>query len=151
MAVSNLTDVTLGAVNMLHRGPESYKNMWEKVRSTWSYVYQHYLRDYDWFYIAGDNTFVVAENLKNALVEYPIDEKPMYVGFAMTRTPYKRKSYCGGGAGYTLNREAVRVLIEERYSKSFCGVDLENLNKSASDEDRISKLYTSISSSSCVV
>ena len=33
MAASNLTDASLGAVNLWHEGPEIYGNMWLKVRS----------------------------------------------------------------------------------------------------------------------
>ena len=51
MAVSNKTDQELNIVNIVHEGPESYENMWQKVRAMWSYVYDHYYEKYDWFYI----------------------------------------------------------------------------------------------------
>jgi hypothetical protein len=47
--------------------------------------------------------------------------------------------YCGGGAGYSLNRAALKVLLEEQFYINKCGVDLERLGQEASDEDRIGK------------
>jgi hypothetical protein len=49
MVASNLTDPSLGTVNVLHAGPEVYDNIWQKVRSMWSYVYDNYYEKYDWF------------------------------------------------------------------------------------------------------
>jgi glycoprotein-N-acetylgalactosamine 3-beta-galactosyltransferase len=67
LASSNLTDASIGAVNMLHQGEAVYNNMWQKVRSTLAYIYDHYLEDYDYFHICGDDTYVVVENLKSYL------------------------------------------------------------------------------------
>jgi glycoprotein-N-acetylgalactosamine 3-beta-galactosyltransferase len=39
---SNRTDPSLGTVNIPHDGPESLDNMWQKVRSIWSFVYDTY-------------------------------------------------------------------------------------------------------------
>jgi hypothetical protein len=88
LATSNATDARLGAVDIVHRGPERYSNMWQKVRSTWAYVYDHYLNDYDWFHIGGDDMFVIPENLRYAMSRHPIDDTPLYLGFAMIRVPY---------------------------------------------------------------
>lgn len=49
MVGSNLTDPSLGAVNIVHDGPEEYNNIWQKVRSMWSYIYDNYYEKYDWF------------------------------------------------------------------------------------------------------
>ena len=51
LAASNETLPSLGAINIVHQGPESYQNMWQKVRSMWSYVYDHYYEDYDYFHM----------------------------------------------------------------------------------------------------
>ena len=42
MAASTKTDVALGTVLIPHEGPEEYDNIWQKVRSIWSYVYDNY-------------------------------------------------------------------------------------------------------------
>lgn len=42
MVASTKTDKKLGTVNIPHEGPEEYNNIWQKVRSMWSYVYDNY-------------------------------------------------------------------------------------------------------------
>ena len=64
MVGSDKTDVSIGAVNILHEGPEEYNNIWQKVRSMWSYIYDHYYDKYDWFHIGGDDLYLIPENLR---------------------------------------------------------------------------------------
>ena len=59
MAVSNQTDAKLGAMSVPHDGPEVYNNMWQKVRSMWKYVHEHFVDEFDFFYVCGDDNFVV--------------------------------------------------------------------------------------------
>jgi glycoprotein-N-acetylgalactosamine 3-beta-galactosyltransferase len=131
LAASNQTDRSIGAVRLDHAGPESYRNMWQKVRSMWIYVYQHYLDDFEFFHIGGDNMFVIAENLRYAAsLEDPT--KPVYMGAAMTDFGAPRRRYCGGGAGYTLSREALRRMVSEEFNYSRCHPTNER-----SDEDKM--------------
>lgn len=132
MAASNLTDRSIGAVDIPHEGPEVYGNMWNKVKSIWAYVLEHYMEDYDFFHIGGDNMFVVAENLRYAVstMDVPANE-PIYVGGALIDFPRRGRRYCGGGSGYTLNRVTLRKLVE-RYPIKDCWP-----NHTASDEDKI--------------
>ena len=120
LASSNRTEIQLGAVDIPHMGNESYGAMWQKVRSTWAYVHDNYMNDYDFFHIGGDDMFVIAENLKNAVKDYPSEGEPIYLGGAMMRFPQATKRYCGGGSGYTLNRASLRVLVEERFDMPEC-------------------------------
>ena len=64
VASSNQTNKTLGTVNIPHEGEEEYLNMWQKVRSMWSYAYDNYYEDYDWFHIGGDDMYVLVDNLR---------------------------------------------------------------------------------------
>ena len=48
----------------MHEGPESYFNMWQKIRSMWAYAYDNYRNDYDFFHIGGDDMYVVVDNLR---------------------------------------------------------------------------------------
>jgi len=66
-AASNFTEPCLGATNLMHNGAETYGNMWQKVRSIWAYVHAHFIDDYDFFHICGDDTYVVVENLRRYL------------------------------------------------------------------------------------
>eukprot|EP00934_Nitzschia_sp_Nitz4_P003312 Nitzschia sp. Nitz4//scaffold144_size56818//45724//47919//NITZ4_006546-RA/size56818-snap-gene-0.12-mRNA-1//-1//CDS//3329536543//3302//frame0 len=145
IAASNLTDPSIGAVNLLHEGPESYGNMWLKVRSMWRYAYQHYLQDFDLFHIGGDDHFLIPENLRFMVDEGYCSGKwneseALFLGGNMVDFPLTNIRYCGGGSGYTLNRQALRLLVERLWNKYQCGPHLE-----ASDEDRkISECFRSV-------
>lgn len=73
--------------------------------------------------------FLIAENLQHTISTLSSVSEPIYMGGVMTRPPKHKTTYCGGGAGYTLNRAALMVLI-----KSFetCWP-----HHASSDEDRI--------------
>ena len=64
MVGSTKTDPSIGTVNIVHEGPEEYKNIWQKVRSMWSYIYDNYYERYDWFHIGGDDMYLLVENLR---------------------------------------------------------------------------------------
>ena len=46
--------------------------MWNKVVSIWKYTKLHYMDEFDWFYIAGDDTYLIPENLRYFLANDPI-------------------------------------------------------------------------------
>jgi len=134
LAASNVTDHSVGAINLLHLGPEEYTNMWQKVRSMWSYAYDHYLEQYDYFHICGDDVFLVVDNVRAYLQSnqvkqlldghldifskgVPVAEataqtrpRPLLLGMPLMNGIHK---YAVGGPGYTLNRAAVKRLVEE--------------------------------------
>ena len=41
-AASNETELSIGAIDLVHKGPEAYSNMWQKVRSMWVYTHDNY-------------------------------------------------------------------------------------------------------------
>jgi hypothetical protein len=41
--------------------------MWEKTRSILAYLHDHYRHNYDFFWVGGDDTFMVVENMKRYL------------------------------------------------------------------------------------
>ena len=115
MAASNVTDLSIGAVDLLHEGPEMYNNMWLKVRSMFQYVYDNYLEEFDFFHIGGDDHYVIPENLRYTVStgswQGPWDDtQPLFLGGSLPLNPKRR--YCNGGSGYTLNRAALKLLVE---------------------------------------
>lgn len=135
MAASDQTDETIGAVNLLHEGPEHYRNMWLKVRAIWRYAYDHYRDDYDFFHIGGDDHYVIAENLRHAVSTGSWkgawnDSEPLYLGGSLALNEKRR--YCNGGSGYTLNRVALEMLVEDLFPTPRCWPHWR-----ASDEDKI--------------
>eukprot|EP00547_Thalassionema_nitzschioides_P015136 CAMPEP_0194246124 /NCGR_PEP_ID=MMETSP0158-20130606/14481_1 /TAXON_ID=33649 /ORGANISM="Thalassionema nitzschioides, Strain L26-B" /LENGTH=396 /DNA_ID=CAMNT_0038981957 /DNA_START=37 /DNA_END=1224 /DNA_ORIENTATION=+ len=130
MVASNVTDVTIGAVHLGHRGLEVYGNMWSKVRAMWIYAHEHYLNDFDWFHIGGDDMFVIPENIKYA-ASLETTKKPVHMGAAMTERTRPGAIYCGGGAGYTINRPTLHQMIKRVFRSKRCFPDATR-----SDEDR---------------
>jgi glycoprotein-N-acetylgalactosamine 3-beta-galactosyltransferase len=130
MAASNLTEESIGAFRLEHDGSETYQNIWNKVQKMWFYVYTHYLLDFDWFLICGDDTFVIPANARALAAHYDANEvdkqkrskrsykqqksvlgqPPMYLGASIPHSSMPQRRYCGGGAGYMLNRAAVFLL-----------------------------------------
>jgi hypothetical protein len=129
LAASNETITGTAIVNIPHDGPWNgqYHNIWQKVRSILGYLYDNFLQDYDFYFLCGDDTYVIMENLKAFLTspefvrnaggsEYP---HPVYAGawmhpFWETKNGYYAVDfyYLAGGAGYVLGRNTLRSLVE---------------------------------------
>ncbi len=135
MVGSTKTDPSIGAVNIPHEGPEEYNNIWQKVRSMWSYIYDNYYDKYDWFHIGGDDLFLIVENLKYYLESEEIrtaSNGGIYLpqGDETMQTPLllgRRFAYQGdmdnifdsGGSGYTMNKAALKLLVTEAFPNYF--------------------------------
>ena len=94
-------------VALLHRGEESYANMFQKSRSILLYVAMNYLDDYDYFHLAGDDMHMIVENFRSLMLEY---ETEGYSGTKQGRM-FGQHAKKGGGAiafsggpGYTFDR-----------------------------------------------
>eukprot|EP00980_Cylindrotheca_fusiformis_P012525 scaffold3079_cov119-Cylindrotheca_fusiformis.AAC.1 len=126
-AASNLTDTSIGASKLSHIGEESYENLYIKIRAMWFYVYQNFLSDFDIFHIGGDDMYVIPENLKLLASTYPLDQA-VYLGASIPNYKNPKRRFCGGGAGYTLSRPAIQLLVQ-RFTNGECPKAV------ASDED----------------
>lgn len=121
-AASNQTDKSIGAVDLLHEGPEIYENMWMKVRAMFQYAYDHYLNDFELFHIGGDDHYLIPENLRFTAAtgswEGPWDDTtPLLLGGSLA---LRNRRYCNGGSGYTLNRAALKLLVEKLFEHPRC-------------------------------
>lgn len=135
MVGSTKTDSALGTVEIPHEGPEEYNNIWQKVRSMWSYIYDNYYEKYDWFHIGGDDLFLIVENLRLYLESEEIrtaSNGGIYLptGSETTQTPLflgRRFAYQGdlndifisGGSGYTMNKASLKLLVTEAFPNYF--------------------------------
>ncbi|KAL7533842.1 hypothetical protein ACHAWF_004637 [Thalassiosira exigua] len=113
LAFSTRSDPRLSAVKVEHDGPEAYDNMWQKVRSMWKYVGAHYLDDYDWFFVGGDDLFVLPHNLKTYLASLAYKDRsdPKTREYYVGRRMKMKYSFNSGGAGYALSRAALRKFL----------------------------------------
>lgn len=133
LAASNITDPELGAFEIAHVGPEAYGNMWNKVQAMWYFVHDHYLLEFDWFHIGGDDMYVIPDNIRRMVATRFSQKKPYILGGSIPNAKNPKRRYCGGGAGYTLNRRALHLVVQ-RFSNGECPA------ATASDEDvRISR------------
>jgi len=116
VVMSNEADPTLPSALVTHEGPEEYGNIWQKVRSIWKYVHAAYTTEFDWFFIGGDDLFVIPSNLRAYLHSPAMQEasmhgeKPMFIGRRF-QIPHGQL-FNSGGAGYGLNRAALKLLVD---------------------------------------
>ena len=115
LAFSTESDPRLPTISLPHDGPEAYTNMWQKVRSIWKFVGENYLDDHDWFFIGGDDLFVMPHNLKTYLASLTAKDgtdpttKEYFVG---RRFNAGGKNYFNsGGAGYALSQATLRKFL----------------------------------------
>lgn len=108
VVMSTAEDPTLPSALVTHDGPEEYNNIWQKVRSIWKYVHYSYLEEFDWFFIGGDDLFIIPSNLRSYLVGLNTTG-PQFVGRRF-QIP-GGQLFNSGGAGYGLNRAALKLLV----------------------------------------
>ncbi|OWF55768.1 glycoprotein-N-acetylgalactosamine 3-beta-galactosyltransferase 1-like [Mizuhopecten yessoensis] len=96
---------------------ESKEHLTGKVRYTLKYMYKHYLHKYDWFLKADDDTYVIMENLRYLLSHYPTN-KAGYLGYHFKL--FVNQGYMSGGAGYVINKQALKQLVEVGFSQNHC-------------------------------
>lgn len=143
IVASNKTDHTIDAVDIPHEGTEEYGNIWQKVRSIWSYVYDNYYETYDWFHIGGDDLFVIVENLRYYLESTEIQmaqnggkplqndvqdsttksqftiQTPLFLGRRFAYLGKMDEIFNSGGSGYTINKAALKTLVVKGFATYF--------------------------------
>jgi hypothetical protein len=114
VTIDDPTQPGFPATDLPHEGKEHYDNMWQKTRSILSYMHDHYLDNYDYFYLSGDDTHLIVENLRRFLFEteqaHDVANEPVFMG---SRLKVGGKVFNGGGSGYVLNRVALQRLVRD--------------------------------------
>jgi hypothetical protein len=88
---------------------ESYNNMWQKSRGIWKHVHDNLLERFEYFYLSGDDVYLMVNNLRAYLREEletidASDPKPRHFGSWLPS-----RSMVAGGPGYVLNRAALQL------------------------------------------
>ena len=121
LAFSTASDPRIPAISLPHTGKEEYENMWQKVRSIWAFIGQHYLEEFDFFYMGGEDMYVLPQNLKNFLSNYNPDEDHFLGRRFKANWGGPDNYFNSGGAGYVISRSA----LSKFYHK---GLDNRNCN-----------------------
>ena len=79
-------------------GEESRSKLWKKVKHALRYIYEHHLNEFDWFFKADDDTYVIMENLRR-YVDSKDPKLPWFLGRRFKRPSLNISSYMTGGPG----------------------------------------------------
>ncbi|GAB6026181.1 hypothetical protein CHUAL_012392 [Chamberlinius hualienensis] len=96
--------------------------LWFKTRDALQYIYNNYFDDYDWFFKADTDTYVIVENLRYVLSTLD-DNQPQYVGLVLDLNKTHNNvnlTLQAGGPGYVLNKLALKKLITQAYKNESC-------------------------------
>ena len=109
--------MSIGTVDIPHVGYERFVAMWQKSRSVWAYIHEHYVDDYDFFWLGGDDFYLIVENLINYLATLHKPGEPEQALLLSHQIKYSNVVFCGGGAGYVLSKMALKRFVAEALSE----------------------------------
>lgn len=111
LAFSTISDPRVPAISIPHAGNEEYRNMWQKVRAIWRFVARHYLDEFSFFMIGGDDLFLMPQNLRGYLSLIDADpSRHLFLGRRLR--PPVGVLFNSGGSGYVLSQRTLRTLDE---------------------------------------
>jgi len=122
LAFSTASDPRLPAISIPHEGKEEYDNMWQKVRSIWRFVGKHYLNEFDFFYLGGDDMYVLSQNMRAYLSNFDPSEDH-FIGRRFKAGWGGNDNYFNsGGAGYVMSRTTLKKLYETGLDHPKCHI-----------------------------
>ncbi|ETV97194.1 hypothetical protein, variant 2 [Aphanomyces invadans] len=96
--MSNVTDDALGAVAIDHV-PSDHNHLWQKHKASIEYIWDRYRHEFEWFYKADDDAYVIMENLRAYLRSPEIvmqqDVVPLQLGHRFRLTDDLIEYYVG--------------------------------------------------------
>lgn len=133
IAFSTASDPRIPAISLPHEGAEAYGNMWQKVRSIWKFIGEHYADQFDYFFLGGDDLFVIPENLRAYLSTLGSSDDDHFVGRRFKG--YGQDNYFNsGGAGYALSRGLLKKyydVLDDNRCAPHAVTSMEDVNTAA--------------------
>ena len=125
VAFSTATDPRIPALKVEHEGPEEYDNMWQKARSIWRYIGEHYRQDFDYFILGGIDLLLIPDNLREYLRSLnQSSEMDLFAGRPSKEfgpNEFHGVCYNSGGAGYVLSKATLRKFFDTGLDHPECG------------------------------
>ncbi|PAV57316.1 hypothetical protein WR25_13719 [Diploscapter pachys] len=104
---------------VFHNLPESYFKLFWKTRLALYFLYNNVSSEFDWYFKADDDTYVIVENLRRYLSKFDPNE-PHFIGYRLRRR-MPENGYNAGGSGYVLSRAAMRMFATQLFhDKELC-------------------------------
>ncbi|XP_066979404.1 glycoprotein-N-acetylgalactosamine 3-beta-galactosyltransferase 1-like isoform X2 [Macrobrachium rosenbergii] len=117
MIVSDAADADLGSVQVKTYLQNGKEVLWLKTRETFKHLFDRHLQDFDWFFKADVDTYVIVENLRYVLTPYD-PNFPIALGERAHVDGNTNYSFLSGGAGYVLSRAALKIFGEVAYPET---------------------------------
>jgi len=77
---------------------ESRQSLWRKATLTFTYIYENYLNDHDWFFKADDDTYALIDNMREYLTTLN-SSLPFFLGHEFPYDIRPNITFLSGGAG----------------------------------------------------
>ncbi|VDM64098.1 unnamed protein product [Angiostrongylus costaricensis] len=114
-------DPTIPHSTVLKRIPDDYRYLFQKSMISFHYAFTQISDQFDWYFKADDDTYVIMEHMYEYLATLDPTE-PYYLGY--TLRPYLKRGYNGGGAGYVLSRAALKLFLQRAFfDRTICPID----------------------------
>jgi glycoprotein-N-acetylgalactosamine 3-beta-galactosyltransferase len=120
VAFSTRSDPRIPALGIEHEGREEYNNMWQKSRSIWQFIGKHYLRDFDYFILGGEDLFVITGNLRRYLKSLSVSPDDDLFAGRRFKGRGNDNYFNSGGAGYVLSRGTLRKFYDTGWDNPAC-------------------------------
>ena len=90
-----------------------------RLQKSLEVVHDQYMSEFDWLYVADDDTYCIVENLRHFLKSFD-HRQPRYLGFAYPTSFNKKDTsyFAHGGSGYALSTVALERYIHIGLNKT---------------------------------
>ena len=122
VAFSTISDPRIPSYKIEHEGKEEYNNMWQKSRSIWKFIHDHYINEgFDYFILGGEDLFVLPTNLRTYLQSLKLDPEVDDLFAGRRFKGYGKDNYFNsGGAGYVLSKATLTKYITDGFDHPKC-------------------------------
>ena len=103
---------------------EGRDQLWRKISAALKIIHDKYIEQYDWFFRADDDTFLLVDSLRKFLTENSSPNEAIHFGHRFR--PYVKSGFMSGGSGIVLSREALRRLINIGFRQRLEACELES-------------------------